>query len=103
MKLWLLLLVGVLVVMLLLRPRALTRGSRRRWKQLREGEGGVRPDSAPGEVQVICPHCGGWRWLALGRVNPKSVVLCCTGCGRSITFVGDMVRLDQHLTPPSES
>jgi hypothetical protein len=55
------------------------------------------------EIELLCPACGHGRWQVRGQLSPrKALVLSCNACGRTISFVGDMERVDHHPTRPKE-
>ncbi|MDP6510033.1 MAG: hypothetical protein QGH23_02330 [Dehalococcoidia bacterium] len=55
-----------------------------------------------GEIELVCPACGRDKWQVRGRLSPnKTLVLQCTACSRTITFQGDMERVDHHPSHPN--
>jgi transcription elongation factor Elf1 len=92
MRLWLIVAVAVLVVFLLWRRTVPPRRAEEGYPQL-----------PPGEVELHCPACGHDRWRVRGRLSPqKALVLSCSACGRTVTFQGDMERVDHHPSRPKE-
>ncbi len=94
MRLWLIVAaVGVLVFVLL----------RRRTPPTQEEEGEERTRLPAAEIELLCPACGHGQWQVRGRLSPKkALVLSCSSCGRTISFVGDMERVNHHTSHPKE-
>ncbi|MEE9202878.1 MAG: hypothetical protein V3U31_06775 [Dehalococcoidia bacterium] len=90
MRLWLIL-AAVMVLMFWLR--------RRRTPPHPEQE--EQPRLPATEIELLCPACGHGRWQVRGRLSPKkALVLSCSSCGRTISFEGDMERVDHHPSRP---
>jgi hypothetical protein len=97
MRLWLIAAAVVVLVFLLLR--------RRTPPTLEEEEGEEEePTRLPAaEIELLCPACGHSRWQVRGRLSPeKALVLSCSSCGRTISFVGDMERVNHRPSHPKE-
>lgn len=94
MRLWIIM-AAVVVLMFWLR--------RRRTPLRQEEEGEERPQLSAAEIELLCPACGHGRWQVRGRLSPqKALVLSCSACGRTISFEGDMERVDHHPSHPKE-
>jgi hypothetical protein len=92
MRLWLIVVAVVVLAFLLLR---------RKTPPHQEKEG--RPRLPAAEIELLCPACGHGRWQVRGRLSPrKALVLSCSACGRTISFEGDMERVDHHPSRPKE-